>query len=133
MSIKKKLLITTLSLATLSVWAVETFQFIATNNKDLESKMEFLDKLSTCDKHKYHADGSGDFQIFGKVNNVCKVNWSIVECNFPEGIYQKFAKVQKEKTLQRYDNRLAGYFIEIEDSNYHYLFNTGNLYCKNRY
>lgn len=117
----------------IKVFAIETFQFFATSNKDLEKKLEFLDKLSICEKFKYQEDGIGSYEIFGKVNNTCKLKWTLVNCNFPEGVYQEFSNIQKERTLERYDNRLNKYYIEIENKDYRYIVNTGNLYCQNRY
>lgn len=117
----------------IKVFALETFQFFATNNKDLEKKLEFLDKLSICEKFKYQEDGIGSYEIFGKVNNTCKLKWTLVDCNFPEGVYQEFSNVQKKRTLERYDNRLNKYYIEIENKDYRYIVNKGNLYCQNRY
>lgn len=117
----------------IKVFALETFQFFATNNKDLEKKLEFLDKLSICEKFKYQEDGIGSYEIFGKVNNACKLKWTLVDCNFPEGVYQEFSNVQKKRTLERYDNRLNKYYIEIENKDYRYIVNKGNLYCQNRY
>lgn len=117
----------------IKVFAIETFQFFATNNKDLEKKLEFLDKLSICEKFKYQEDGIGSYEIFGKVNNACKLKWTLVDCNFPEGVYQEFSNVQKKRTLERYDNRLNKYYIEIENKDYRYIVNKGNLYCQNRY
>ena len=117
----------------IKVFAIATFQFFATNNKDLEKKLEFLDKLSICEKFKYQEDGIGSYEIFGKVNNACKLKWTLVDCNFPEGVYQEFSNVQKKRTLERYDNRLNKYYIEIENKDYRYIVNKGNLYCQNRY
>ena len=117
----------------IKVFVIETFQFFATNNKDLEKKLEFLDKLSICEKFKYQEDGIGSYEIFGKVNNACKLKWTLVDCNFPEGVYQEFSNVQKKRTLERYDNRLNKYYIEIENKDYRYIVNKGNLYCQNRY
>lgn len=132
--LKKSCIIISIILTTaLSTYAIETFQFIATTNKDLENKLKFIDKLSVCEKYKYHADGSGNYEIFGKKNNACKVKWTIVDCNFPEGIYQEFSKIQKEKTLERYTRFQEGKAMEIKDKNYRYLLNTGNLYCQNNF
>ena len=117
----------------IKVFVIETFQFFATNNKNLEKKLEFLDKLSICEKFKYQEDGIGSYEIFGKVNNACKLKWTLVDCNFPEGVYQEFSNVQKKRTLERYDNRLNKYYIEIENKDYRYIVNKGNLYCQNRY
>lgn len=117
----------------LKCYAKETFQFFATSNKDLQAKLEFIDKLSTCEKHKYQQDGAGSYEIFGKQNKACKVKWTLVDCNFPEGVYEEFSTVQKRKILERYNNFLNGKTIEIEDRDYRYLFNTGNKYCTNRY
>lgn len=95
--------------------------------------MEFLDKLSICEKYKYHADGTGIYQIFGKLNNACKVKWTIVDCNFPEGVYQEFSQVQKRKTLARYNRFQEGKTMEIKDKDYRYLLYTGNKYCQNNF
>ena len=116
-----------------SCFATELFQFVATNNKDLENKLQFLDKLSTCEKYKYQEDGVGSYEIFGKINNACKVKWTLVDCNFPEGVYQEVSTIQQKRVIDRYNNRKDKYYIEIEDKDYRFLYNTGNLYCQNRY
>ena len=54
----------------LKCYAKETFQFFATSNKDLQAKLEFIDKLSTCEKHKYQQDGACSYEIFGKQNKL---------------------------------------------------------------
>ena len=130
---KSYIILTIIFLTALSAYALETFQFLATTNKDLESKMEFLDKLSICEKYKYHADGTGIYQIFGKLNNASKVKWTIVDCNFPEDVYQEFSKVQKRKTLDRYNRFQEGKTMEIKDKDYRYLLYTGNKYCQNNF
>ena len=130
---KSYIILTIIFLTALSAYALETFQFLATTNNDLESKMEFLDKLSICEKYKYHTDGTGIYQIFGKLNNACKVKWTIVDCNFPEGVYQEFSKVQKRKTLDRYNRFQEGKTMEIKDKDYRYLLYTGNKYCQNNF
>ena len=117
----------------LKSFALGTFQFIATNNKDLQAKLNFLDKLATCDKHKYQEDGVGNYEVFGKQNNACKVKWVLVDCNFPEGVYQEFSNVQKKRVIDRYNHLQDKYYIEIEDADYRYLYSTGNKFCKNRY
>ena len=117
----------------LKCYAFANFHLVATNNKDLQSKLDFLDKLETCTKYKYQEDGIGSYEIFGKLNLACKVKWTIVDCNFPEGVYQEFSKVQKKRVIDRYNNLQDKYYIEIEDADYRYLYNTGNLYCTNRY
>ena len=105
---------------------------MATNNKDLENKLQFLDKLSTCEKYKYQENGVGSYEIFGKINKTCKVKWTLVDCNFPEGVYQEFSTVQQKRVIDRYNNRKDKYYIEIEDKDYRFLYNIGNLYCQNR-
>lgn len=135
LKIKQSLLLTLflISLVALKCCALDTFQFFITSNKDLQAKLEFIDKLSTCEKHKYQQDGVGSYEILGKQNKACKVKWTLVDCNFPDGVYQEFSTVQRRKTLERYNNFLNGKTIEIEDKDYRYLYNTGNLYCQNIY
>lgn len=131
---KKYILIFTgLFLLTLSSFALSSFQLVATSNKDLQNKLTFLDKLEICEKHKFQEDGVGSYEIFGKQNKACKVKWTLVDCYFPEGVYQEFSQVQKKRIIERYNNRLDKHYIEVEDKDYRYIVNTGNLYCQNRY
>lgn len=125
--------ITSIGLCVLRTFSQEPFQFIASTNKDLQAKLTFLDKISTCEKFKYQEDGVGSYEVFGKQNNACKIKWTLVDCNFPEGVYQEFSNVQKKRVVERYNNWLDKYYIEIENKDYRFLVNTGNLYCKNRY
>ncbi len=117
----------------LKCYAFANFYLVATSNKDLQAKLEFLDKLSVCEKHKYQEDSIGSYEIFGKQNQACKVKWTLVDCNFPEGVYQEFSSVQKKRVVERYNNIQDKYYIEIEDADYRYLYNTGNKFCTNRY
>ena len=132
-----KLFITTpffvLCLVALKCYAFANFYLVATNDKDLQAKVEFLDKLSVCEKHKYQEDGIGSYEIFGKQNQACKVKWTLVDCKFPEGVYQEFSEVQKKRIIDKYHNIQDKYYIEIEDADYRYLYNTGNKFCTNRY
>ena len=132
-----KLFITTtffvLCLAALHCSAFANFYLVATNDKDLQAKVEFLDKLSVCEKHKYQEDGIGSYESFGKQNQACKVKWTLVDCKFPEGVYQEFSEVQKKRIIDKYNNIQDKYYIEIEDADYRYLYNTGNKFCTNRY
>ena len=133
----RKLFIITISfvlcLVILKCYALANFSLIATSDKDLQAKLNFLDKLDICEKHKYQEDGVGSYEIFGKQNKACKVKWTLVDCYFPEGVYQEFSQVQKKRVIERYNNRLDKHYIEVEDKNYRYIVNTGNLYCQNRY
>lgn len=117
----------------LKCYAFANFHLVATSNKDLQAKLEFLDKLSVCEKHKYQEDSIGSYEIFGKQNQACKIKWTLVDCNFPEGVYQEFSNVQKKRVVERYNNFQDKYYIEIEDADYRYLYNTGNKFCTNRY
>ncbi len=117
----------------LKCYAFANFYLVATNDKDLQAKLEFLDKLSVCEKHKYQEDSIGSYEIFGKQNQACKVKWTLVDCKFPEGVYQEFSNVQKKRVVERYNNFQDKYYIEIEDADYRYLYNTGNKFCTNRY
>ena len=117
----------------LKCYAFANFYLVATNDKDLQAKLEFLDKLSVCEKHKYQEDGIGSYEIFGKQNQACKVKWTLVDCKFPEGVYQEFSEVQKKRIIDKYNNIQDKYYIEIEDADYRYLYNTGNKFCSNRY
>ena len=122
-----------LCLVILKCYAFTNFSLIAASEKDLQAKLNFLDKLDICEKHKYQEDGVGSYEIFGKQNKACKVKWTLVDCYFPEGVYQEFSQVQKKRVIERYNNRLDKHYIEVEDKNYRYIVNTGNLYCQNRY
>ena len=42
-----------LCLVALKCYAFANFYLVATSDKDLQAKVEFLDKLSVCEKHKY--------------------------------------------------------------------------------
>ena len=117
----------------LKCYAFANFYLVATSNKDLQAKLEFLDKLSVCEKHKYQEDSIGSYEIFGKQNQACKVKWTLVDCKFPEGVYQEFSAVQKKRIIDKYHNIQDKYYIEIEDADYRYLYNTGNKFCTNRY
>lgn len=117
----------------LKCYAFANFYLVATSDKDLQAKLVFLDKLSICEKHKFQEDGIGSYEIFGKQNQACKVKWTLVDCNFPEGVYQEFSNVQKKRVVERYNNFQDKYYIEIEDADYRYLYNTGNKFCTNRY
>lgn len=119
--------------AMLCTYSDELFKSFVTNDKDLENKLLFFDKLSDCTKHEYYAEGQGKYAIFGKVNNACNVQWTIVDCNFPEGVYQKFADIQKNKTMERYNRLREGKFIELKDKDTRYLYKMGNLYCQSNY
>ena len=130
---KKYILIFISLLLALSSFALSSFQLVATNNKDLQNKLMFLDKLELCEKYKFQEDGVGSYEIFGKQNKACKVKWTLVDCYFPEGVYQEFSNIQKKRVIERYNNRLDKYYIENEDKDYRYIVNTGNAYCQNRY
>lgn len=137
LKIKRKLFVTitffVLCLVILKCYAIANFYLVATSDKDLQAKLNFLDKLDICEKHKYQEDGVGSYEIFGKQNKACKVKWTLVDCYFPEGVYQEFSQVQKKRVIERYNNRLDKHYIEVEDKDYRYIVNTGNLYCQNRY
>lgn len=122
-----------LFLVVLKCYAFANFYLVATSDKDLQAKLDFLDKLSICEKYKYQEDGIGSYEIFGKQNQACKVKWTLVDCNFPEGVYQEFSNVQKKRVVERYNNIQDKYYIEIEDADYRYLYNTGNKFCTNHY
>lgn len=117
----------------LSSNAQEVFDFYVTNDKDVEAKLIFLENLSTCTPYKYHAVPSGIYEVKGKQNTYCNVKWTIVNCTFPNGVYQKFANVQKFRTMERLNRQRNGVMEELRDKNYRYLINTGNLYCQNDY
>ena len=117
----------------LSSYAENIFDFYVTNDKEIEARLLFLDNLSSCTPYKYHAVPAGVYEIQGKRNRACAVRWTIVDCAFPEGVYQKFADVQKFRTLQRVSRQRNGVMDELRDKNYRYLLRTGNTYCQNRY
>lgn len=106
------------------------YEMMVTNNKDIENRMIFFDKISSCTPYKYHQDGAGIYQINGKMNGACSIKWIMADCNFPEGVYQKFAEVQKHRTIERVNRLHEGYRQELKDKNYRYLLSTGNKYCK---
>ena len=110
-----------LCLVVLKCYAFANFHLVATSNQDLQAKLDFLDKLSICQQHKYQEDGVGSYEIFGKQNKACKVKWTLVDCYFPEGVYQEFSQVQKKRVIERYNNRLDKHYIEVEDKNYRYI------------
>jgi len=109
------------------------FEFILTNNKEIENQMIFLDKLETCTPHLYHAEPSGIYQIIDKVNNTCYFKWTMAECYFPFAVSKEFARVQRHRIIERAARLDAGYREELKDRNYRYLLYTGNKYCKIRY
>ena len=111
--------------------AENIFDFYVTNDKEIEAKLMFLDKLSTCTPYKYHAVPSGIYEIRGNKNTYCDVKWTIVNCNFPNGVYQKFADIQKFRTIERVNRQKNGVMEELRDKNYRYLINTGNKCCQN--
>ncbi len=113
--------------------AENIFDFYITNDKEINARMLFLDNLSTCTPYKYHAMPNGVYEIRGKQNRACSVRWTIVDCAFPEGVYQKFADVQKFRTMERVHRQKNGVMEELLDKNYRYLLETGNTYCQNRY
>lgn len=128
------LIIILLASICLSTNAENIFDSYVTNDKEVEAKMLFLDNLSTCTEYKYHAVPSGIYEIRGKNNNSsCNVKWTIVNCTFPNGVYQKFADVQRFRTIERVNRQKNGIMEELQDKNYRYLINTGNLYCQNNY
>ena len=115
------------------VRAENPYEFILTNNKEIEAKMLFLDKLTVCENHKYHAEPGGIYEIYGKANNACHLKWTLADCNFPEGVYQEFARVQKHRTIERLLRLEVGLRNEFKDKNYRYLLQTGNKYCSVSY
>lgn len=117
----------------LPVFAVGVWDVFLTTDKSLDEQLKFLDKLNTCEPYKYHAEPSGIYEIYGKRNKACALKWTIAECNFPEGVYQKFAEIQKHRAIERSDRYRKGQFIEIKDEEYRYLYETGNEYCIFRY
>ena len=128
------LLIFLLCLICLGARGENLFDFYVTNDKEIEARILFWDNLSTCTPYKYHAIPSGVYEIQGKrLNQACAVRWTIVDCTFPDGVYQKFADVQKFRTIQRVNRQNNGVMEELRDKNYRYLLRTGNTYCQNRY
>ena len=113
--------------------AENIFDFYVTNDREVEARMLFLDKLSSCTPYEYHAMPSGIYKIRGMGNRACFVRWTIVDCAFPEGVYQEFADIQKIRTIQRIERQKNGVMEELRDKNYRYLLKTGNTYCQNRY
>lgn len=112
----------------------DIFDFYITNDKEIEARILFLDNLSTCTPYKYKSIPSGIYEVKGKnLNQSCAVRWTIVDCNFPNGVYQKFADIQKFRTIQRVNREKNGVMEELRDKNYRYLLQTGNTYCQNRY
>lgn len=109
------------------------FEFVLTNNKEIENQMLFLDKLETCTPHLYHAEPAGIYQIIDKVNNTCYFKWTMAECYFPPAVSKEFARVQRHRIIERAERLDAGYREELKDRNYRYLLYTGNKYCKIRY
>ena len=106
------------------------YEMMLTNNKDIENRLIFFDKLYGCVPYKYHQEGVGIYLINGKINGACSLKWVMADCNFPEGVYQKFAEVQKHRTIERVNRLHDGYRQELKDKNYRYLLSTGNKYCK---
>lgn len=106
------------------------YEMMLTNNKDIENRLIFFDKLYGCVPYKYHQEGVGIYLINGKINGACSLKWVMADCNFPEGVYQKFAEVQKHRTIERVNRLHEGYRQELKDKNYRYLLSTGNKYCK---
>ncbi len=118
----------------LSSKAEDVFDFYVTNDKEVEAKLLFLENLSTCTPYKYHATPNGIYEIRGKINKTsCDVKWTIVNCTFPNGVYQKFADIQSFRTIERANRQRNGIMEELKDKNYRYLINTGNQYCQNNY
>lgn len=118
----------------LSAQSENLFDFYVTNDKEIQARMLFFDNLSTCTPYKYNPIPSGVYEVKGKnMNQACAVRWTIVDCNFPDGVYQKFADVQKFRTMQRVNRQKNGVMEELRDKNYRYLLQTGNTYCQNRY
>ena len=127
------LLIFLLCLICLRAQSENIFDFYVTNDKEIEAKMLFLDNLYNCNPYKYHAVPNGIYEIRGKYNRACYVRWTVVDCTFPEGVYQQFAQVQKFRTMERSHRQSNGIMEELRDKNYRYLLKTGNTYCQNRY
>jgi len=116
-----------------SVFAVGIWDIFLTTDKNLEEQLKFLDKLQSCTPYKYHAEPTGMYEVYGKRNKACALKWTIVECNFPEGVYQEFSEIQKHRAIERSDRYREGKFIELKDREYRELLNIGNTYCTNSY
>ena len=112
-----------------SVLAAKPFELAITNDKDTEARLRFMDKLYACENYKYHAEPSGIYEINGKINNACNVKWTIATCDFPEGVYQEIAKVQKHRITERVQRHKNGIVAELNDKEYRYLLEVGNKYC----
>lgn len=113
--------------------AENIFDILITNDKNIENKILFLDKLEECKPYKYHAEPSGIYVVNGISNKACAVKWTLADCNFPEGVYQEFAKVQKQRIADKVLWMRNGILIDLKDKNYRYLYDTGNKYCKMNY
>ena len=110
--------------------ASDIFDIFITNDKQLDGYLTFFDNLYYCKEHTFNAEKVGSYQIYGKNNRTCHVKWTFADCNFPEGIYQKIAEIQKHKAIERNDRIKKGIMIEIKDKEYRELYQIGNIYCK---
>ncbi len=117
----------------LPVFSVGVWDIFLTTDKNLEEQLQFLDKLHSCTPYKYHAEPAGIYEIRGKNNRACSVKWTIAECNFPEGVYQEFAKVQRNRAIERSARYRDKQFMEVKDKEYRYLYEMGNLYCSSSF
>lgn len=116
-----------------SVLAAGIWDIFLTTDKSLDEQLKFFDKISTCTVYKYHAEPSGIYEIYGKRNGACALKWTLADCNFPDGIYQEFAKVQKQRIYDKFLWQKSGILIDLKDKNYRYLYDTGNKYCRVNY
>lgn len=122
-----------LSALLLPVQAGTIWDIFLTNDKNLEEQLQFFEKIETCSPYKYHAMPSGVYEVYGKRNKACALKWTIVDCNFPEGVYQEFAKIQKHRAIERSERYRNRQFIELKDREYRELLNIGNTYCHNKF
>ena len=116
-----------------SVLAVGIWDIFLTTDKSLEEQLKFFEKISTCTPYKYHAEPSGIYEIYGKRNGACALKWTFADCNFPEGVYQEFAKVQSHRAIERSTRYAHKQFMEVKDKEYRYLYEMGNLYCSSSF
>lgn len=130
---KLRLSLCFLALLMLPCNAENIFDILITNDKNIENKILFLDKLQECKPYKYHAEPSGIYLVNGVKNQACVVKWTLADCNFPEGVYQEFARVQKQRIADKVLWMQSGILIDLKDKNYRYLYDTGNKYCKMNY
>lgn len=117
----------------LPVFAVGIWDIFLTTDKSLEEQLKFFEKISTCTPYKYHAEPSGIYEIYGKRNGACALKWTFADCNFPEGVYQEFANVQRHRAIERSTRYTNKQFMEVKDKEYRYLYEIGNLYCRFNY